>query len=238
MDGSKLWGVIPAAGVGSRMDSMTPKQYLPLLGKTILERTISVLSGCPDIRGICVAIAEGDSYWPGLGLMDTPGILVTKGGAERAHSVLNALNYLLEGQARPGDWVLVHDAARPCLPAGDLNRLIDAVRGKGNGGILARPVVETVKRVDDQGVILQTVDRRDLWAAQTPQMFRLDQLRDALDQGLATGCSLTDEASAMELAGHSALVVEGHPENIKITTPYDLDLAETLMTKRPRTDSD
>jgi len=228
----RYWAVVPAAGVGRRMGSDLPKQYLRLGDRRILEHTLAALACCRRISGIYAAIAEGDTYWTTLTLPDDWGVVAVLGGAERAYSVLNAIEALLVGPADAQDWVLVHDAARPCLRNDDLERLIDVAGSHPVGGILARAVADTVKRVSSDGEILETVDRSGLWAAQTPQMFRLAMLRDALSSGLAAGLGLTDEAGAMEYAGWKPIVVEGHAENIKVTAPQDLDLASIYLTQR------
>jgi len=209
-----------------------PKQYLRLGERCILEHTLSVLAGCRRIAGIYVAIAEDDPYWATLSIPEAWGVVAVQGGAERAYSVLNALDALLAGPADARDWVLVHDAARPCLRPDDLERLIDIAGRHAVGGILARAVADTVKRVSATGEIVETVDRAGLWYAQTPQMFRLAMLRDALAGGLAAGHGLTDEASAMEQAGWTPIVVEGHAENIKVTAPQDLELVRSYLTQR------
>lgn len=221
----RLWGVLPAAGVGRRMGGDTPKQYLPLHGRPVLAHAVARLARHPDLAAIVVAIAADDPYWPGLDLECPVPVETATGGAERVHSVVNALHHL-EGRADPDDWVLVHDAARPCLPAADLQRLVAAVVGHPAGGLLAQRMSDTVKRAaPGSGEVAETVARDDLWRAQTPQMFRLGPLRRALEAALAAGAVVTDESAAMEAAGFRPLLVEGSPENIKITRPEDLALA-------------
>ncbi|MBI1196053.1 MAG: 2-C-methyl-D-erythritol 4-phosphate cytidylyltransferase [Gammaproteobacteria bacterium] len=234
MTEARFWAIVPAAGVGRRMGGEMPKQYLRIGDRCILEHTLATLAACSRVSGICVAIADGDPYWPTLAIPDRWRVTLAAGGAERANSVLNALEVLLMGPADPLDWVLVHDAARPCLRHEDLERLIDVACRHPVGGILAQPVADTVKRVSATGDILETVNRNGLWYAQTPQMFHLAMLRDALATGLGAGFGLTDEASAMERAGWTPIVVEGHAENIKITSPQDLELARTYLTQRVR----
>jgi len=214
------------------MGGECPKQYLRLGDRCILEHTLAVLAGSRRITGVYVAISEGDPYWATLAVPDDWGVVTVTGGAERANSVLNALEALLAGPAEDSDWVLVHDAARPCLRPDDLERLIDVAGRHPVGGILAQAVADTVKRVSSAGEIIETVDRTGLWYAQTPQMFRLAMLRDALANGLAEGLGLTDEASAMEQAGWTPIVVKGHAENIKITAPQDLERARTYLMQR------
>ena len=208
-----------------RMGATVPKQYLPLAGRTVIEHSLARLAALPGVAGLVVALAADDPYWSTLKLqLDVPVQRVT-GGTERCHSVLAALTWLL-GVADAHDWVLVHDAARPCVRHADLQRLLDTLIDDPVGGLLAIPARDTKKRADASGRVLQTVDRTDLWKAQTPQMFRLGALREALSSAIAAGKLVTDEASAMEQAGLMPRLVEGHSDNIKITRPEDLVLAE------------
>lgn len=230
----RCWAVVPAAGVGSRMQADRPKQYLPLQGKTVIEVTLQGLLTHPKIAGVVVAISSDDGWWPELGIEADKPLWVAEGGRERCHSVLNALQRLLAQTvaADVRDWVLVHDAARPCLRTSDVDALIQACLSHPVGGLLAVPVKDTLKRADCTQSVCETVDRNQLWQAQTPQMFRLGVLRDALQQALAANALVTDEASAMERAGHAPLLVEGHADNLKITHPEDLALAELYLTHR------
>ena len=225
MSEPRRWAVIPAAGVGRRMGTDIPKQYLPLAGRTVIEHTVERLLLHPGIDGLYIALGEQDAWWEDTEYADHPDLVRVPGGAERVHSVLNALR-ALEGRAAPDDWVLVHDAARPCVRREDISRLIECVeQGGGIGGLLGRPVHDTMKRTDSQGRIDETVARERLWHAFTPQMFRLRLLREAIEGALAAGVTVTDEASAVEWVGHAPLMIEGHPGNIKITRPGDLELA-------------
>ncbi|HHB12845.1 MAG TPA: 2-C-methyl-D-erythritol 4-phosphate cytidylyltransferase [Chromatiales bacterium] len=224
----RLWAVVPAAGVGRRMGADRPKQYLPLCGATVIEHTLRRLLAFPPIQAVVVAVGRDDPYWRELNLADSERVHRAPGGAERCHSVLNALELLAE-IAGPADWVLVHDAARPCLTLEDLERLVARARTSVSGGILAVPVRDTLKRDDAGGHILETVDRSRLWHALTPQMFRLGPLREALREALGRNLVVTDEASAMEYAGHRPLLIEGRGDNIKITRPEDLALAEFFL---------
>lgn len=226
-----LWVVIPAAGIGARMEADRPKQYLPLAGRTVLEHTLACFAEHPRVRGIVLAIALDDPFWPDLVLDIERPVHVVPGGEERAQSVLNALD-LLAALGQPSDWVLVHDAARPNLARGDLDRLIVRVEQDAVGGILAVPVRDTMKRADGAGRIAHTEPREGLWHALTPQMFRLGLLRESLQQALAAGVRVTDEASALEHAGLRPLLVEGRADNLKITRPEDLELAEFFLTRR------
>jgi 2-C-methyl-D-erythritol 4-phosphate cytidylyltransferase len=222
------WVAIPAAGVGARMGGPQPKQYLPLYGKTVIEHTIGRFARHPAIHGIAVAIAKDDPYWNALSFAGPARLWVTEGGAERCHSVLSALRTLAEF-ANSDDWVLVHDAARPCIREKDINRLIEDLNDHTVGGLLALPVRDTIKRGSPSGEVIETVDRRGLWQALTPQMFRLGVLMKALEQALSLERLVTDEAEAMELYGLSPLLVEGSADNIKITRPEDLALAELYL---------
>ena len=212
--------VIPAAGVGKRMQADKPKQYLQLCGATVLEQTLFRLKQVPGLQQFYLALSPDDAYFPELPLATDPQVQRLDGGAERAHSVLNAL---LQIDAEVFPWVLVHDAARPVVRVSDIKLLIDSCIDKGQGGILATPVRDTMKR--GSGFVLHTVDRADLWHAYTPQLFPTALLRDSLQQALAQGAAITDEASAMEWAGLPVLLVQGHADNIKITQAEDLALA-------------
>ncbi|HEY0634005.1 MAG TPA: 2-C-methyl-D-erythritol 4-phosphate cytidylyltransferase [Gammaproteobacteria bacterium] len=218
------WIVIPAAGVGKRMGADRPKQYLSLLGKSVIEQTLDCFIEHPHVAGITVALSPDDGYWPDLAVSHSSLIVRAEGGAERCHSVLNALDSL-QSKADENDWVLVHDAARPCLTRGDLDKLIAELSGDTVGGILAVPVRDTMKRGDGTGHIAHTEDRNDLWHALTPQMFRFGLLRSALQRSLADGFVVTDEASAIEHIGLKPRLVEGRADNIKVTRPEDLALA-------------
>ncbi|WP_127477307.1 2-C-methyl-D-erythritol 4-phosphate cytidylyltransferase [Sulfurivermis fontis] len=222
------WVVIPAAGVGARMKADRPKQYLPLRGRTVIEHTLACFTHHPAISGIVVALSPGDPYWPELHIDSAIPLHVAAGGQERCHSVLNALR-LLAQHADANDWVLVHDAARPCLARSDIDQLCAELEHDEVGGILAVPVRDTMKRADGEGRISATEDRTTLWHALTPQMFRLGLLTQALEQALADGFVVTDEASAVEHAGLRPKLVEGRADNIKVTRPEDLALAEFFL---------
>jgi 2-C-methyl-D-erythritol 4-phosphate cytidylyltransferase len=224
----QFWAVVPAGGCGSRMGADKPKQYLTIAGKTILEHTLSRLLSHELIAGIAVAVASSDQYWGGLKFSTDKTLLEAVGGEERCHSVLNALN-TLSTVAQPDDWVLVHDAARCCIRLQDIDKLIAELSNHRVGGILAVPVHDTIKRSGSNIEIVETVDRRHLWQAQTPQMFRLRILKEALQQALRDGFIVTDEASAIEHMGLKPKLVEGHSDNIKVTRPEDLPLAEFYL---------
>ncbi len=225
--------MVPAAGVGARMGAAIPKQYLPLAGRALILHTLERLCRYERLSGVIVGIAPGDPHWEASCAPQCarwPRFLGTyPGGETRARTVLNGLR-ALERHARPEDWVLVHDAARPCVRHGDMDRLTQAVLSGGvDGGLLALPVTDTVKRADAQQHVLETVARERLWRALTPQMFRLAPLAQALEAALAAGREITDESSAMEAAGARILLVEGSADNIKITLPQDLRLAERCL---------
>lgn len=222
------WVVVPAAGSGSRFGSNLPKQYHPLGGRSVLEHTIDRLRECLRPELVVVAIAPGDTTWSGLPIAAQAGIEAVEGGADRAASVFSALA-ALDGRAEADDWVVVHDAARPCVPAGDLRRLVDNLEAEACGGLLATPVADTLKRVDEAGYVDTTVDRSQLWHALTPQVFRYGILSGALAQARVAGHPVTDEASAVEFAGYRPRIVPGSRLNIKITTADDLRLAESIL---------
>lgn len=217
------WAVVPAAGVGKRMGSTVPKQYLEVLGKTVLEHTLERILSISKISGIAVALGCDDGYWDDLAVSKDPRIIRAAGGRERSDSVYSALKSL-ENRATADDWVLVHDAARLCLMQSDVMKLIEDLLHDPVGGILALPVSDTLKTVD-QGLIVGTPDRSSIWRALTPQMFRYGLLKSALEEAAERGHLVTDEASAIELKGYQPRIVEGRPDNIKITRPEDLPLA-------------
>ncbi len=225
----QLHVVIPAAGIGARMTSDTPKQYLQIAGKTLLEYSVDTLLRTPGIASLTIALHPEDSLAAELELLDDSRVNRVTGGEQRADSVLAAL-YAVPGEEC--DWVLVHDAARPGLQVADVQRLIAAVTAKGEGGILAEPLVDTIKRINPEGRVEETLDRSTLWRAQTPQMFRLGELISALEAASQSALAITDEASAIELAGLPVQLVHGSPENLKVTVPEDLELAAWYLSRR------
>ncbi len=228
---SNIWAVVPAAGSGQRMSTKIPKQYLTLSGVSILELTVRSLLACPDIRGMVVLLDADDEYARSVVSLEDPRVTTGIGGSERADSVLAGLD-ILTRKADFEDWVLVHDAARPCLTAMELSLLISTARKSGMGCVLAERSVDTLKRVDSRLQVLETVDRSALWRVQTPQLFPLGQLYEGLKDALDGGLSVTDESMAMELAGHPVKVIEGFSTNIKVTLPADLDLAEAILSRQ------
>lgn len=218
-----FWAVIPAAGVGARMAADRPKQYLLLGGLTILEHSLNCFLDHPQLKGLVISLAVDDPYWPTLACAADPRIQRVAGGLERADSVLNALLHLHGHGAHDDDWVLVHDAARPNLSRGDLDKLLSELADDPVGGLLAVPARDTLKRADSNGRVAETVDRSFIWLAYTPQMFRLGALHRALADSLVSDVSITDEASAMEWSGQSPRLIEGRSDNIKVTRPEDLE---------------
>ncbi len=231
MPAQRYWAAIPAAGSGTRMGAALPKQYLPLRGLPLIAHSLALFCAHPAIRGVVVALSADDPHWSTLSVARDQKVSITIGGAERCQSVLAALARLLQ-TADPQDWVLVHDAARPCLRRSDLDHLIARCSTHPVGGLLALPVRDTMKRADAEGTVLETVSRVNLWQALTPQMFRIGRLSDALEAALVQGRLVTDEAEAMELSGLSPRLVEGRPDNIKVTLPRDLALAELYLQRQ------
>lgn len=210
------------------MQQPIPKSYLPLAKKTVIEQTLTRLLAVPEIKKIILVLAADDIFWPKLSLAQHPKIETVIGGKERCYSVLKGLAALAQ-YADSQDWVLVHDVARPCVALSDVQKLLHACWDHPVGGLLARPIVETVKRADQQGCAAETLERKQLWAALTPQCFRFGLLSHALEQAIDRGCLVTDESHAVELFGFHPLLVEGSSENIKITYPEDLKLAENIL---------
>ena len=224
------WAVVPAAGLGRRFGGDAPKQYCNVAGKPLVEHSLNALLAHPEVNGVVVALSPGDPYWAGWREMHGKPVYTCLGGAERADSVLAALLALPETVSED-QWILVHDAARPCLRAVDLTRLIALGQADPVGALLATPVHDTLKRADDQGHSRGTEPREKLWRALTPQMFRRGGLTRALQAAIRAGIVVTDEAMAMERLGLKPLLVEGSEDNIKVTTPADLALAEFILKK-------
>ncbi|PBI80558.1 MULTISPECIES: 2-C-methyl-D-erythritol 4-phosphate cytidylyltransferase [Rahnella] len=219
--------VLPAAGIGSRMQAECPKQYLSVGGKTLIEHSILALLQSGKVSQVIVALSPHDTHFHQLPIAGDPRIRVVTGGAERAESVMAGLDV-----AGDHGWVLVHDAARPCLHPDDLNNLLAIAATSKVGGILAAPVRDTMKR-GEPGIaaIAHTVDRQDLWHALTPQFFPLELLKTCLRRALNEGAVITDEASAMEYCGFHPMLIPARADNIKVTRPEDLALAEFYLTR-------
>ena len=228
---TKLWVLIPAAGSGTRFDGTRPKQYVMLAGKTVLENTLLAFTQRKDVAGVVVMVADNDPWLtPGF-LPNT--VMVASGGDTRAQSVLNGLNYLQTQQHIThvdDDWVMVHDAARPCITQHDIDAVWHHAKINGVGALLGVPVNDTLKRVE-HGHVVETVDRSSLFCAQTPQVFRLSLLHQALVTMRQRGQTVTDESSAMEQMGHKVTLVAGKPSNIKITYRDDLMLASQWLAR-------
>ncbi len=223
------FAIVPAAGSGSRMGAVRPKQYLPLLGRPLIHHALATLCAAPAIDKVFVVLSVDDAEWArhdwsALGPKLVP---LFCGGATRADSVLGGLRAIAD-EAAQSDWVLVHDAARPCLTSWHIDKLIRELAGEEVGGLLAVPVADTLKRADEQRHVVETVARDSLWQAQTPQMFRYVMLRRALE----TASDVTDEASAIEMAGLRPRLVQGDATNLKVTYPLDLHLAEWILHNR------
>jgi 2-C-methyl-D-erythritol 4-phosphate cytidylyltransferase len=235
----RYWLVMPAAGSGSRFGADGPKQYVPLAGRTVIEWALAPFLADARCAHIVVALAVGDASWARvaaqLGAAVTTTITTVTGGEQRSRSVRLALA-ALETRAAAEDWVLVHDAARPCLARTDLERLIGGLASHRVGGLLATPATDTLKRTQQrEGTqVLQTVERAGLWRALTPQMFRYQQLCMALDRAHAEGRFPSDEAQALEWLGEQPALIAGAAGNLKITTAEDLVLAAAVLGARSR----
>jgi 2-C-methyl-D-erythritol 4-phosphate cytidylyltransferase len=227
---SRVFAVVPAAGVGSRMQADRPKQYLSLHDQTIMEHTLHQLLAFTPIEKIILPISNGDEYWPDISLNGHPKIVSCEGGSERFESVLNGLNKLLECDAKDDDWVMVHDVARPCIQHEDLQKLIN--NACEQGAILGAQVRDTMKRTNEKGEIVTTVEREYLWHALTPQLAPIGILKNAIETAIKDGVSITDEASALEHVGLTPKMVAGAPSNIKVTRPEDLSLAAMYLSNQ------
>ena len=224
-----LWCVVPAAGRGTRMGADCPKQYLPLVGQPLIVHTLERLAAHPRIAGLVVVLSAKDEHWPGTTILCGKPVRTAIGGTERSDSVLAGLQ-ALPSEVADDDFVLVHDAARPCVRAADIARLIEQAM-QADGGLLGAPLRDTLKRAGDDERSLATESRDQRWRAFTPQMFRRSELTAALHAVAREGRAVSDEAMAMELAGFRPLLVEGAEDNIKVTTAADLALAEFLLAR-------
>jgi 2-C-methyl-D-erythritol 4-phosphate cytidylyltransferase len=222
-----IWFVIAAAGRATRYGGTVPKPYLRIAGRTLLEHCLRTLTSVAGIAGGVAVLAFGDRRFERLPATVRRRVVAVAGGPTRALSVLNGLQALITADEK--DWVIVHDAARPCVPRQDVSSLISACRRDAVGGLLALPIADTVKQADDDGRSLRTLPRERLWRAVTPQMFRYGLLLRALSQALAEGFDPTDEAAAIEKLGQRPRLVVGSPLNFKITRPADLPLAEAVL---------
>lgn len=227
---SRYYALIPAAGQGARMGNELPKQYLPLLKRPMIGHAIARLCSCEHIERVYVVLAQGDAYWQRYDWQAFSGKLAPLfcGGETRAQSVLNGLSAMAD-EINSGDWVLVHDAARPCLSQAHLEQLIREIGEDETGGLLAVPVADTLKRADAQGRVLDTQPRENLWQAQTPQMFRAGLLKRALES--MQDKTPTDESRAVENLGLHPKLVACDSSNLKVTYPQDMELAQIILEK-------
>ena len=227
-----IWAVLPAAGIGRRMGFSIPKQYLSIDGAPLILHSLRRLSAVKKIEKIVVVIHPEDSRWAELekSIKEEFGnrIITVMGGGERYQSVLNGLTALTEFAGKD-DWVLVHDAVRPCVRTSDIENLIQKVSLHSIGGLLGSPVDNTLKRVDKKLTVIETVDRESYWNALTPQMFRFAQLKESIQTVVVSGEQVTDEAAAMEVAGFKPIMIAGQKDNIKITVEADLVLASQIL---------
>jgi len=234
MSTPRVHALIPAAGRGSRYGGAVLKQYLPISGKAVLAHSIRAFQFHPMISHITVVLADDDQLFDSAVGALASNVDTVIGGDTRAQSVRNGLRHIADNH--PGDdWVLVHDGARPCLSAHSLDRLLEQGLQSPDGAIIAMPVSDTLKCAGDEKEITATVDRSGLWAAQTPQLFRIEALAQAIDAAQQAGREITDEASAMEFVGAKPLLVMGSVANIKITYPVDLAIAEALLKRKAQT---
>ena len=222
-----LWVIVPAAGRGNRMATTLPKQYLPLLHQTVIEITLKKLLAINHVTKIIVSLHPEDHHWQTLHCAQNPKIQTVVGGKERSDSVLAALKYI-QHQAGEMDWIMVHDAARACILNETIERMLAAIKDEEIGGVLAVASDDTLKQVTDQR-IHSTLDRRTIWRAQTPQIFRYQLLYQCLSQAIARNHAITDDASAIEMAGYTPKIIAGRKDNIKITHPEDLRIAEFIL---------
>lgn len=228
MSATNYWMIVPAAGSGQRFGTELAKQFHPIGEKLVADHTLGRLLTIPNIKKILVPCDISCGYWTQVSATADKRVELIAGGAERVHSVLKGLLALAD-IAASDDWVLVHDMARPCITSGDIKRLINQLQGHPVGGILATPISDTLKKVDDHNRIEATTNRSDYRAAQTPQMFRYGLLVKALEAMLAEQQVPTDEAAAIEYIGEQAMIIEGRRDNIKITHREDLIIAQAIM---------
>ncbi|MCB1672158.1 MAG: 2-C-methyl-D-erythritol 4-phosphate cytidylyltransferase [Gammaproteobacteria bacterium] len=226
-----IWAIIPAAGIGRRMRAKVPKQYLNLNGRPIIETSLARIGSLSYVRQVVVMLNPEDTVWPTLGLEKNPKIVCQYGGENRYQTVLYGLRFL-RAQAADDDWVLVHDAARPCVRRKDVDNLFAELGDHPVGGLLGALVDNTMKLVDENHEVIATVDRVNVWSAFTPQVFRFRLLLDALEAVDKSQKTVTDEATAVELLGYRPLMVNGNRDNIKITHPNDLNLAAQILSSQ------
>ena len=226
----RCFALLPCAGSGSRAGAALPKQYQVVAGQPMVRHTLAAFAAVPRIARTLVVVAPGDATLQHEGASV---LIAACGGSTRAGSVFNGLKALREQGATAQDWVLVHDAARCLVTPALIDALIDACLPDAVGGLLALPLPDTLKQATAGGRVAATIDREGKWLAQTPQMFRIGLLQEALAAHAATGfAGITDEASAIEAAGHAPLLVRGSAQNVKVTWPEDFALAEAVLRSR------
>lgn len=231
MSGARYWLVVPAAGIGQRMASDTPKQYLPLAGRCVLAQSLQTFAAWGKLRGACIALHPDDRHYDDIATQIPIECGRVAGGERRIDSVCSGM-LALRDDAADDDWVLVHDAVRPCLSLTDLQGLVDTLADDPIGGLLAARSNDTLKRDDGHGRVERTENRDTIWCAQTPQMFRYGPLLSALTQAIENQVSYGDESAAMEAAGHRPRLIESQDINIKITRPSDLLFAKRVLDAR------
>ena len=229
---SKTWAIVPAAGIGLRMNREVPKQYEVIGAKTVLHHTLARLCENSNIYGVVVGLSDQDELWAANPFLHEKFGGTFFGGMKREDTVLNGLEFLQNTlKSDVDDWALVHDAARPCVIQADINRVIEASRLSSTGAVLGSRIRDTMKQCADNYVIERTVDRNSYWRAFTPQIFKIKDLASAIQQAKSNRTPVTDESMAMELAGFKPMMVQGHPSNIKITVEEDLEMATTFLEK-------
>ena len=227
---NKIWAIIPAGGVGRRMGTDKPKQYLSVCGKPIIHHTLSRICSSPSIDGVVVGVADSDHWWQDHSFSHARILGVYAAGAERVDTVRKGLDFLLEHQnVSESDWALVHDAVRPCILQQDIENLVDEAYDNQSGAVLGGGLADTLKVADENGRISNTVPRNRFWRAYTPQIFRIRDLIHGIDESRSLGLSVTDESMAVEVIGIRPMLVTGHPASIKVTVKSDLDLMEVVL---------
>lgn len=224
----EIWAIVPAAGLGQRFGSNIPKQYATIRGRAVLYRAIDRLAGLSSVKTILVGLHSDDIWWDHTELSSSLAVQTFRGGTTRMETVFNGLNQVVE-RAHPDAWVLVHDAARPLVKVEDIKRLLLLAGTDANGGLLACRSSDTLKKANQAGRVERSEDRNTLWQALTPQLFPASTLLEAVAAALRSGTPCTDEAQAMENSGFQPRLIESGRDNLKITTPSDLVLAEALL---------
>ena len=225
---TNYFGIVAAGGSGARLNPETPKQYLEINKRSILEISVGTLLNSVNFKKLVVVVPKSDMEKCYFLKEKFKQIELVAGGSTRCESVFEGLKFL-DSQSRADDWCLVHDAARPCVQTKDILELIDVLKNSNTGGVLAAPVIDTLKKINDQSQIEETIERANLWKAFTPQMFRYGVLFESIRSVLENGISVSDESQALEKMGQSICIVRGSSENIKITYPEDIKKAELFF---------